>query len=632
MRNEDLSKAKNGLIQSLRDRQKKDGSWRFCFEGSMMTNAYMIILLRSLNIQSEEKLIKHLVHEICQKQENNGSWKLYYDERFGNLSNTIECYFALLYSGYLSKDSDILLRARSFIIQNGGLQKAEWLTKAMLACTGQMTWPTIIKLIPIEIMLLPSWSPLSIFNIVGYARAHWVPIIICSNKKFHHSDPRCPSLEDLNIIREVDPQLDERSMDLISFIKSKALKLAEIPERIREESFQKGEAYILERLESNGTLYSYFSSTFFMIYSLLALGYKRNHLVIHRAIEGLKSFLFEDKGLFYIENSPSTIWDTALISHSLHLAGVKQTDPMMVSSTKYLLDHQHTIAGDWIIHCPETPPGGWGFSPINTIIPDIDDTTAALRAIAPSTITKEIPLDPWNKGVNWVLSMQNNDGGWSAFERNVTNKWLSLIPLRYEDRVLFDPSTADLTGRTLHFLGEYTNLDVSSQPVREGIKWLKENQQDDGSWYGRWGICYIYGTWAAITGLLACGVHPSDPSIKQALNWLKSIQNKDGGWGESCSGDIKMKYIPLYASTPSQTAWALDALIYSHDEPTIEIEAGMNFLVSSLQKNNWTIKYPTGAGLPGGFYINYHSYNYIWPLATISHYERKFLKKRESGI
>lgn len=632
MRSENISEAKNALIQSLRERQQKDGSWRFCFEGSMMTNAYMIILLRSLNIQSEEKLIKHLVDEICQKQGNNGAWKLYFDERFGNLSNTIECYFALLYSGYLSRDSDILQRAKSFIIESGGLQKAEWLTKAMLACTGQISWPTLIKLIPIEIMLLPSWSPLSIFNIVGYARAHWVPIIICSNKRFHHSDPLHPSLEDLNLCREEDPHPDERSMKLISLIKSNAMKLAEIPERIREESFQKGEAFILERLEANGTLYSYFSSTFFMIYSLLALGYKSNHHIIQRAIEGMKSFLFEEKDLFHIENSPSMVWDTALISNSLHLAGVDHTDPMLVSSTKYLLDHQHTISGDWVINCPGTPPGGWGFSPINTIIPDIDDTTAALRAIAPSTFTKKIPLEAWNKGVNWVLSMQNNDGGWSAFERNVTNTWTSFIPFRYEDRVLFDPSTADLTGRTLHFLGEYTNLGVNSQPVREGIKWLKENQQEDGSWYGRWGICYIYGTWAAITGLLACGIHPSDPSIKRAVNWLTSIQNKNGGWGESCSSDIKMKYTPLYASTPSQTAWALDALIYSHDEPIKEIETGMKFLVSSLQKNKWTMKYPTGAGLPGGFYVNYHSYNYIWPLATISHYERKYIKKRESGI
>lgn len=159
MRSEKIMKTKDHLIASLRDKQKRDGSWKFCFEGSLMTNAYMIILLRSLDIQSEEALIKRLVHEICKKQENNGSWKLYYDERFGNLSNTIECYFALLYSGYLPKDSDVLQRAKSFIIKNGGLQKSEWLTKSMLAITGQIPWPTIIKLIPIEIMLLPPWSP-----------------------------------------------------------------------------------------------------------------------------------------------------------------------------------------------------------------------------------------------------------------------------------------------------------------------------------------------------------------------------------------------------------------------------------------------------------------------------------------
>jgi sporulenol synthase len=627
MQKEKLFKTKDDLIKGLRKKQKKDGSWRFCFEGSLMTNAYMIILLRSLNIQSEETLIKQLVHDICKRQENNGAWKLYYDERFGNLSYTIECYFALLYSGYLPSNSDVLQRAKTFILNNGGLQKAEWLTKAMLACTGQISWPTIIKLIPIEIMLLPSRSPISIFDIVGYARAHWVPIIICSNKRFKNVDSHCLSLEYLNINREEDQSLvDERSMKLISNIKSEAMKLAQIPERIREESFQKGEAYMLERIESNGTLYSYFSSTFFMIYSLLALGYNKDHSIILNAIEGMKSFLFQENELFYIENSPSTVWDTALITSALHLAGVDNSDPMILSSTDYICNHQHTTFGDWAINCPDTPPGGWGFSPINTLVPDVDDTTAALRGIAPLTSTKAIPSIFWDKGINWVLSMQNKDGGWPAFEKNVTNKWLSFIPYRYEDRVLFDPSTADLTGRTLHFLGEYTNIDLHSLPIKKGINWLTNHQLQDGSWYGRWGICYIYGTWAALTGLLACGVNRSNPSIKRAINWLISIQNNNGGWGESCSSDMKKKYTPLYASTPSQTAWALDALICYYDKPTKEIENGMQFLVSSLEKTNWTMEYPTGGGLPGGFYIHYHSYNYIWPLVTISNYERKYIK------
>ncbi|MGG7618367.1 squalene--hopene cyclase [Bacillus coreaensis] len=626
MRNEKVKKTKDQLIESLRGKQRRDGSWKFCFEGSLMTNAYMIILLRSLNIQSEEMLIKRLVHEICKKQENNGAWKLYYDERFGNLSNTIECYFALLYSGYLPRDSDVLQRAKSFIINNGGIQKSEWLTKSMLAITGQIPWPTIIKLIPIEIMLLPTWSPISLFEIVGYARAHWVPIIICSNKNYKNVHPQRPSLEDLNLGRGDDQsQVDDRSMKLISKIKSEAIKLAEIPEQIHEESFHKGETYMLERIESNGTLYSYFSATFFMIYSLLALGYKKDHHIIKNAIEGMKSFLFEEKDLYYIENSPSTVWDTALISNALHIAGVKDSDPMIARSTQYLLNHQHTTFGDWMINCPDTPPGGWGFSPINTMIPDIDDTTAALRALTPSTIAKQIPSTAWEKGVNWVISMQNNDGGWAAFEKNTTNKWLSFIPFRYEDRVLFDPSTADLTGRTLHFLGEYTNIERKSATINKGINWLKKHQLEDGSWYGRWGICYIYGTWAAVTGLLACGVSRSDPTIKRAVNWLVSIQNNNGGWGESCSSDMKKKYTPLYASTPSQTAWALDALIYYYEKPTKEIENGMEFLLSSLEKSNWTIEYPTGAGLPGGFYIHYHSYNYIWPLVTISNYQRKYL-------
>ena len=220
--------------------------------------------------------------------------------------------------------------------------------------------------------------------------------------------------------------------------------------------------------------------------------------------------------------------------------------------------------------------------------------------------------------------MQNDDGGWSAFEKNTDNYLLSFIPFKYEDRVLFDPSTADLTGRTLYFLGEYTTIPQESEIFQKAKEWFERNQEENGSWYGRWGNCYIYGTWAAITGLKAIGVSSDDFIIKRAVKWLLSIQNKNGGWGESCASDIKKRYIPLHESTPSQTAWALDALISVSETSTSKIKLGIDALLNLLEADDWRSTYPTGAGIPGGYYIHYYSYKYIWPLQALSHYKNKY--------
>jgi sporulenol synthase len=260
--------------------------------------------------------------------------------------------------------------------------------------------------------------------------------------------------------------------------------------------------------------------------------------------------------------------------------------------------------------------------------PDVDDTTASLRAISYLATKDSTVLDAWNRGLQWVISMQNDDGGWAAFEKNTDKAFLAMLPYAGSDRVI-DPSSADLTGRTLEFLGNYTNLNHLDSRIQKGIQWLLEHQETDGSWYGRWGISYIYGTWAAITGMKATGVASNHPSIQKVVQWLERIQNVDGGWGESCKSDILKQYVPLGSSTPSQTAWAVDTLVSVFKEPTPSIKRGVQFLIEAGQKQDWTTTYPTGAGLPGGFYIQYHSYKYIWPLLALAHY-MKIMAGKES--
>ena len=381
---------------------------------------------------------------------------------------------------------------------------------------------------------------------------------------------------------------------------------------------------MLDHIEIDGTQYSYFSSTFLMIFALLSLGHSKNDPLILNAINGIKSMKCKINGHTHMQYTTANVWNTSLISYALQTAGISPTDPMITKANQYLLERQQYKYGDWVIHNPTALPGGWGFSDINTMDPDVDDTTATLRALSKHIQAEPILRQVWDRGTAWALSMQNDDGGWPAFEKNVDKKLLNILPIEGGRFLLSDASSADLTGRTLEFFGGYTNLPKASDVMKRGIDWLFHDQKKDGSWYGRWGICYIYGTWAAITGLMASGVEPKNKDVQKAITWLHQIQNKDGGWGESCKSDIKNTYIPLGSSNLTQTAWALDALISVSDKPSPNINAGIAYLLDSYDKNDWTIDYPVGQGMGGGFYIHYHSYQYIFPLLALAHYKNKY--------
>ncbi|WAH42694.1 squalene--hopene cyclase [Alicyclobacillus fastidiosus] len=220
--------------------------------------------------------------------------------------------------------------------------------------------------------------------------------------------------------------------------------------------------------------------------------------------------------------------------------------------------------------------------------------------------------------------MQNTDGGWPAFERNTNKRLLSNLAVDGAKATLTDPSSSDLTGRTLEFLCNDAGYTLEDRVVRRAVHWLLQNQESNGSWYDRWGVCYIYGTWAALTGLLAAGLDTGHPAITRAVKWLHDIQNEDGGWGESCLSDTQKAYVSLGRSTLSQTAWATDALIAAFRHPVPAIERGVGYLVKEQHDCDWTQSYPTGGGLPGGFYIHFHSYNTVWTLVALGHYLRKF--------
>ncbi|WP_251284211.1 squalene--hopene cyclase [Cytobacillus sp. AMY 15.2] len=608
------------LIAALRKKQSPDGSWKYPFETGIVTDAYMIILLRTLEIH-DEKLIRGLASRILSMQEDNGSWKLFHDEPAGNANATLEAYYGLLSSGYIGKEDKRMQAARKFIREHGGMEKANIFTKIMLSITGQYPWPDNFPLL-VEIMLLPLSFPFNFYQFSVYGRVNLAPILILSEKKFSIRAKNSPDLSDLLLTRAQWDILPEYR-SFLSLIKDGIEGLLGLPEHLHSLAMDRAKEYMLQRIEPDGTFYSYFSSTFLMIFALLSIGYSKDEPVIRNAVEGLKSFQADIDAHPHMQYTDASVWNTSLISTALQLAGVTPDDPAVKRANSYLLKRQHTKYGDWAIHNPHGQPGGWGFSDVNTLNPDVDDTTASLRAIAGGAEKSSEYQSAWDRGIQWLLSMQNDDGGWPSFERNTENPWLDFLPIEKGEYMFGDPTSADLTGRTLEFLGNYTNLPADDPLMKNAVNWLFDHQEQDGSWYGRWGICYIYGTWASVTGLSATG-YSSHPSVRKAIDWLKKIQNEDGGWGESCLSDSQKSYVPLNKSTLTDTAWAVDALIAAENQPTEQIQRGIQYLLSNIEKKDWTTDYPKGQAMAGSFYIHYHSYRYIFPLIALAHYQRKF--------
>ncbi|MFF2500435.1 squalene--hopene cyclase [Peribacillus sp. NPDC058075] len=603
--------------QFIRD-QSDDGSWQYPFETGIGTDCHMIILLRTLEI-NDEAFIKELVERIAGKQQKDGSWGLFYDEGKGNLTSTVEAYYALLYSGYRDRDDPDIQAARRFILANGGATEVHMLFKVLLALTGQCEWPPFP--IKIEVLLIPDSFPINLFDFSMFGRTNIIPLLILANLGFSRRTLRSPDLSDLYLKKEnrfftEDPEF----RSVFDSIQKGIEGLKDYPGNLRELALNRAEQYMLDRIEPDGTLCNYFGSTSMMIFALLARGYSNTHPVITRALQGLNAMTCRIDGELHCQYATATVWNTTLISYALQESGVPYSSNTVQKANRYILSRQHVKYGDWVIHEPDLLPGGWGFEDMNTIHPDIDDTTAALRAIRTLAIERVDCRQAWDRGIKWLISMQNNDGGWAAFEKNVNKKILNLLPIEGGKDLLTDPSTVDLTGRTLEFFGNYTHLDFHHPMVKRGIRWLLKNQESDGSWVGRWGV-YIYGTWAAVTGMIAVGISPNHPAIQKAVNWLKAIQNQDGGWGESCKSDIENCYVPLGESTRTHTAWALDTLISAAAEVTPDIKRGAAFLVDGKEKD-WAKAYPKGRGMAGAFYINYHCYEYVFPLLALAHYQK----------
>ncbi|MBH8597625.1 MULTISPECIES: prenyltransferase/squalene oxidase repeat-containing protein [unclassified Thermoactinomyces] len=625
MHGEHIDRAKKWigrLSDELLRKQSPDGSWRFCFESGVMCDSFYLLLNRVLKRRGDP-LEPLLIERILSRQTGDGTWKLYEDEPEGNLSTTVDACLALLYAKVKQPDDPAMRKAREYIMENGGAGNAGSLTKVVLALLSHFSWNNFIKL-PVEFFLLPPSGPISFFDFVGYTRVHLAPILIAADREYATRLDGFDEVEEWLPVQRRSGRKAEYVWTAEQLFPESSIS-SELRRRLHERALRWGESFMLSRVEKDGTLYSYMTTTFLMIFALLSLGYSRRHPVIQKAMNGLAQFAFPLGDGTHLQETTSTVWDTSLILHVLQEAGVGISHPAIKRGLHYLKSRQQTSPGDWSIKNPYAAPGGWGFSDLNTINPDVDDTSSSLSALAPSVRSGRYRTE-WDRGVRWLISMQNNDGGWPAFEKNTNKRWLRLMPYPDGKTVWGDPSSADLTGRTLRFFGQELGWTIDRPEARRAWSWFYHNQKRDGSWFGRWGVTFIYGTWAAITGLTSVGVPPEHRMIQKGKNWLLSKQKEDGGWGESCASDVKGRFVSLPYSTAVQTAWALDALIACHDRPTPEIEKGMERMFALLERRGREWTYPVGAGLAGQFYVYYHSYPYVWPLKTLAHYVKKYGK------
>lgn len=594
----DAEAAMSATAQRIIRHQRADGAFSFCCEVNPLPDALMIVFLYGMGLK-DDPLISELSRRLMKRQNSDGSWSAYADQE-DTLSATTLAYFACLLAGADKSQSD-MQRACHIIRQQGGILKVSNLTKILLAVAGQIPWNAV----PgghLELLAGKTPMPINLYDFNGYARLHLVPFMLLSHLQYQFAVPDECSLADLVL----------PSIKLPTF---------RIP-HLNQTAVERCQTYLLERIEPNGTWASYLTATVFAVFALRAIGYPLDHSILQQATDGLKGLVFRRHGEGQAQLFSSMVWDTSLCMRALQVVKVSGRQEALKRGESYLISRQHEKSSDWKDHNPKAEPGGWGFSDVNTLYPDVDDSIAALQALYPLLRKGHRVLQ---RGADWVLSMQNDDGGWSAFDKNCNKFWLEYVPINDMGRAMTDPSTADLTGRVLETIAmTHIGEPAVQGAVDEGVRWLLRHQRRNGSWFGRWGISYLYGTWAAVCGLRASGIRVDHKAMQQALRWVESVQHDDGGFGESCKSVTQGDFVDLPDSTASQTAWGLMAMLAASVGVTRHMERAAKYLIVSVDGGGgWKETYPTGAGVAGQAYLRYHSYPYVWPLLALRAYTRR---------
>ena len=622
---EEIARAIARAQENLLGQQKPDGHW--CGEllvDSTLCSDYVVFMhwCGEVDPQLQRKCVRH----ILKRQLPEGGWNIYHGGP-SEINASVKAYFALKLAG-CSVDAPFMQEARATIMRLGGIPQMNTFSKLYLALLGVFPWK-YLPAIPVEMVLLPGWAPFHIYKMSSWSRAMLLPLSIINHfkptrvlpgeKQLHElyplgteqADLRLPRSERFWTWRNFFLRLD----DTLKFLQPLRLGL------LRRRALEAAERWMLERIgEGSDGLATVYPAMLNCLIALRALGYSKRNPVYAKAEKDFAELFVDDPEDFRIQPCLSPVWDTAITIISLADSGVPPEHHALQKAADWLINKEVRIRGDWAINNSYPEASGWAFEYNNVYYPDTDDTAMvlmALRLVQPKD--RQSLNELFRRALGWQLSFQCHDGGWGAFDKNVTTPWLEDMPFADHNAIL-DPTCSDLTARTLELLG-YIGFDRNTECVRDAIEYLIATQDDDGSWYGRWGVNYIYGTWQVLRGLSAIGEDMTQDWILRGRDWLESCQNSDGGWGETCGTYENPSTKGIGPSTASQTAWAIMGICACGDLDRPSVQRGLRYLLRSQKPDgSWDEEQITGTGFPRTFYLKYDMYRQNFPLLALATY------------
>lgn len=611
-------------LRSARDHllslQHPDGYWKGELETNVTMDVEDLLLRQFLGIRTAAET-EQAARWIRSQQRADGTWANFHGGP-GDLSTTVEAYAALKLAGD-DPDQPHMTTAREWIVARGGVEATRVFTRIWLAMFGEWSWDELPAMPP-EMVLLPKWFPLNTADWGCWARQTIVPLtVVCTLRPRRDLGISVRELRSGRAPAKPRPRWTwEYGFTALDRVLHRYQRHPVAP--VREHAMRRAAEWIVARQEADGSWGGIQPPWVYSLLALHLLGYPMDHPVLKQGLDGLERFLIRehtpDGVVRRLEACQSPVWDTVLASIALLDAGLAPDDPALRRATDFLLTEEIRIRGDWAVRRPELPAGGgWAFEFDNDGYPDIDDTAEVVLALNrvrhPDTAAVRGAVE---RGRRWLRGMVSADGGWAAFDADNTRELVRKLPFCDFGEVI-DPPSADVTAHVVEALAALENRD--DQVLRRGVAWLLANQEEDGSWFGRWGANHLYGTGAAVPALVRAGVSPDNRALRRAVQWLERHQNSDGGWGEDLRSYDDPDWIGEGESTASQTAWALLALLAVQRENTEAVRGGVDFLVRTQRSDGgWDEPQFTGTGFPGDFYINYHLYRIVFPLTALGRY------------
>jgi len=625
-----LDRAIDTAASALAARQRPDGHWVFELEADATISAEYIVLQHFLG-EPDPALESKIAKYLRRLQAQHGGWPLYHGGDL-DLSATVKVYLALKLAGD-SPDDEHMRRAREAILARGGAGRSNVFTRFLLALFGALPWASV-PILPVEIMLLPRWFPFHLSRVSYWSRTVLVPLLVLAALRPRARNPRGVRIDELcpkqrpRAIRWVRANHQSPTWFAVFSALDEVLRLAVplVPRRIRDRAVARAVAFVTERLNGENGLGAIFPAMANSVMMFDALGHARSDPAVVTARAAIDRLLVVSDGEAYCQPCVSPVWDTVLACHALLDAGSRRGRAAARRGLTWL-DRRQVLdtIGDWAQQRPNVAPGGWAFQYTNPHYPDLDDTAVVVMAMDRFGRDGSARGEPdfrasIRAGCEWVLGLQSANGGWGAFDADNTSEYLNHIPFA-DHGALLDPPTADVTARCVSMLAQL-GVPAGTPALTAGLAFLRRCQEKDGSWFGRWGMNYVYGTWSVLCALAAAGVDRDSPEIRHAVAWLRSVQNEDGGWGEGGdSYSLDYRGYQRAPSTPSQTAWALLGLMAAGEARSTTIARGVEYLLATQGADGfWAEPQYTATGFPRVFYLRYHGYAKFFPLWALARY------------